>query len=279
MKQSIWRTRFLLAVVCAVPLAAHGQDDARLPLWEVGVIAGAVSTPAYPGSSERANRALAAPAIIYRGKVFRSDQSGVNARLLKSDVLELDVGFAASLPSRSNAGAAREGMPDLGTLIEAGPRLKINVARFSETARVRLDLPVRGVFELRGGVRNQGWTFEPKLVYEVRERAGLWSADAHLGAVWGSRKINGYFYDVQPQFATLDRPGYEADAGLMLVRVGVSASRRINPDVRVFGFLRHETYANAANRDSPLMKRRAGSSAGFGVAWTLRRSERQAAGN
>ena len=245
-------------------------------MWEVGVIGGGVSTPAYPGAAERSNRGLAIPYIIYRGEVFRSDQSGVNARLLRSDVLELDIGFAASLPARSDDVAARAGMPDLGTLLEFGPRLKIKLANPTPTSRLRFDLPLRTVLEMRGGVRNQGWTFEPKLVYEMRDAEGVWSGDAHIGVVVGNRKINEYFYEVRPQFATLDRPAYEADSGLMLSRVGVSASRKMNPDLRVFAFVRYETYSGSANKESPLMKRSTGSSAGVGLAWTFKRSVRRA---
>ncbi|MFP5391159.1 MAG: MipA/OmpV family protein [Gammaproteobacteria bacterium] len=273
------------SICCSILLAASctaGAADAggpRLPLWEAGVIGGVVSTPAYPGASERSNRALALPFIIYRGEIFRSDQSGINARLLRSDVLELDVGFAASLPARSDAGAAREGMPDLGTLLEAGPRLKVLLARPTEASRLRFDLPLRAVFEVRHGMRNQGWTFEPKLVYEWRDRGGLWTGDAHIGAVVGNRKINGYFYDALPQYVTPSRPAYQADSGLMLARVGLSGSRTINDDVRVFAFVRYESYAQAANRDSPLMKRSTGSSGGVGVAWTLGRSAKAAVSN
>lgn len=272
MKRSIWCGLFVVA-------ASSGTGAAPLPLWEAGVIGGVVSTPAYPGAAERSNRALALPFLIYRGEVFRSDQSGINARLLRSDTFELDVGFAASLPARSDAGAARAGMPDLGTLLELGPRLKINLARPTPTSRLRFDLPLRAVFEARHGMRNQGYTFEPKLVYEMRDASGRWSGDAHIGAVLGDRKINGYFYDVLPQYARADRPAYAADSGLMLARVGLSASRLVNDDVRVFGFARYETYAGAANRDSPLMKRSTGASAGIGVAWTLGRSARLAASN
>ena len=63
----------------------------------------------------------------------------------------------------------------------------------------------------------------------------------------------------------------------MLVRAGLSASRLINPDLRVYGFVRYESYANAANRDSPLMKRDSGASIGGGFAWTIKRSARMAA--
>ncbi len=265
-----------LALAFALPAAA--QQSPALPLWEAGVVGGAVSTPAYPGAAERSSRVLALPFLIYRGEVLRSDASGIGARLLHTDRVEFDVGFAASLPARSDAGAARAGMPDLGLLVEFGPRVKVLLANPTPATRLKLELPLRAVMELHGGVRRQGTTFEPRLVWDTRESASPWSYDATLGLVMGDRAINRYFYEVQPQYATPDRPAYRAGAGLMLVRVGLSASYKLNDDVRLFGFVRQESYAGAANRDSPLMKRSSGASIGAGFAWTLGRSSSPARG-
>ncbi|NHZ39845.1 MipA/OmpV family protein [Massilia aquatica] len=264
------------AIVLAIPIAACAApaDSKPLPLWEAGVLGGVASTPAYPGSADRSSRGLLLPFLIYRGKVFRADQSGIGARLVKREAVELDVGLAASLPARSDDVAARSGMPNLGTLLEFGPRLKVRIAEPSASSRIRLDIPLRAVIEARAGVRTQGFTFEPKVVVEMRSADGLWTFDANAGVVIGDKKVNRYFYEVQPQYATATRPGYQADAGLMLTRVGASASRMINEDVRVFGFVRLESYAGAANEDSPLMKKKSGASAGVAFAWTLGRSTR-----
>jgi outer membrane scaffolding protein for murein synthesis (MipA/OmpV family) len=59
----------------------------------------------------------------------------------------------------------------------------------------------------------------------------------------------------------------------MLLRAGLFGSRKLSPDLRLFGFLRYESYAGAANRDSPLMKKPTGASIGVGLAWTLARSQ------
>jgi outer membrane protein len=266
------------ALALAFILPATAQQTPALPLWEAGVGGFAVSTPAYPGSDARSARLLAVPFLIYRGEVLRSDAGGIGARLVRTDRLEFDVGFAGSLPARSDAVAARAGMPDLGTLIEFGPRVKLLLANPSPTSRLRLELPLRAVIELRGGARRKGATFEPKLVFETRESGSAWGYDASVGLVIGDRKINRYFYEVQPQYATASRPAYSADAGLMLVRVGFSGSYKLNADVRLFGFVRQESYAGAANRDSPLMKRNSGASIGAGFAWTLGRSSSPARG-
>ena len=72
--------------------------------------------------------------------------------------------------------------------------------------------------------------------------------------------------------STANRAAYSADAGLILVRAGVFAARVINPDLRVYGFLRAENYGVGKNQNSPLHLRDNGVSAGFGLSWTIRRS-------
>ena len=264
------------AAACLLPLAASAQSD--LPLWELGIGAAAISTPAYPGADDRSTRGLVLPFILYRGDILRADQSGIGARLFRSDRLEFDVGLAGSLPSDSDEVDARAGMPDLGTLLEFGPRLKIKLAELDRASRLRAELPLRAVLEARGGLRRQGWTFEPRLVYERAGEGGAWTFQGQLSAVMGDKRIHRYFYEVAPQYATAARPDYVADAGLMLVRLGVFVTRRINEDLRLFGFLRHESYRGAANRDSPLHLRDNGVSGGFGFAWTWKRSSRRASG-
>lgn len=270
------KPRSVLFLLALPAIARADPADRDLPLWEAGIGAAAFSLPAYPGADDRSNRVLPLPFLLYRGKVLRADQENVGARLLNTDQVEFDVGFAAALPAHSRDVDARRGMPDLGTLVEFGPRVKYKFADLGDAGRVRFELPLRAVIEGRGGLRGQGWTLEPRLVWERRDTAARWTVEGQLGATFGNRRINRYFYEVAPQYATPDRPAYQADAGLLLVRTGLFGTYRLNPDVRLFGFVRLESYAGSANRDSPLLRRNAGASAGIGFAWTLARSAARA---
>jgi len=252
--------------------SVHAQE-AGLPLWEIGVFGGVASTPAYPASSDRASRALVLPFLVYRGEIFRSDSSGIGARLLRTENLELDVGFSASLPASSDSIPARRGMPDLGTLVEFGPRLKWTLARPAPTTRLRLELPLRSVLELNAGVRGQGVAFEPTLVYESRDAINGWGLSTGVSLVYGDSKLNGYFYGVDAQYATAARPAFDAQAGLIATRIALATSKSLTPDVRVFGFVRYESYAGAANQQSPLYVNANGAAVGIGLAWTLGRSD------
>ncbi len=265
-----------LMVVTAASAHAHDTDAAGLPLWEVGVFAGAVSTPAYPASVERSGLGAVLPVVEYRGEVLRAERGSVGARLVHTPDTEFDIGFAASLPASSDDIAARKGMPDLGTLVEFGPRLKTVLARPDTHSQVRLELPVRSVLELRGGVRGQGWAAEPELRWETRAPGSAWRWSASASLVFGDVQLNRYFYGVPAEYATASRPAYEASAGLIASRLGVSASVALTPDVRLFGFVRGESYAGSANAASPLYLRATGSAAGVGLNWTLSRSKTRA---
>lgn len=274
MKQRMWAGIAMLAL--ALPASAEPTPAPDLPLWEVGLFGGAASTPAYPGSADRSTRGLLLPMLIYRGKVLRADRSGVSARLFDTERVDLDLGFQMSLPARSDDVAARAGMPDLNSLLEFGPRLKVLLTEPSAPNRVKLELPLRVPLELGNGFRRQGLVFEPRLVFETSGSNQKWQADANIGAVFGNARLNQYFYEVAPQYANASRPVYKAEGGLMMTRLGMSLSHTVGPDWRVFGFARYDNYTHAANRDSPLFRKNHGLSLGFGFTWTAYRSQARA---
>ena len=103
-----------------------------------------------------------------------------------------------------------------------------------------------------------------------------WNGDVHVGFATANEKLNSYFYEVRPEFATALRPAYDAKAGLVLLRAGGFAQRKINPDLRMFGYLWYDSYARSANDASPLLRKSSGASAGIGFLWTLARSTRRA---
>lgn len=247
-----------------------------LPLWEAGVVGGGYTQPAYPGAEERSNLLLGLPFVIYRGKYLRVDRGTVGVRAIKTPRAEVDIGFAASLGSRADNIEARRGMDDLGTLLEFGPRLKINLGEVVEgESESRIQFAARVVMDANDHLNYRGIAFEPQWVGDMRLDNG-WNTSINLGAVFGDQKLVDTFYRVAPSEATSTRPSYDARSGLITLRASLFASRLLNPDVRFFSYLRFDSVAGAANYNSPLIRRDNGWSAGIGLAWTLSRSERSA---
>jgi len=275
-----------LAGFCLVVTSAMARDEPApapdigtsrvLPLWEAGLFGMGYTQPAYPGADERTGQVLVLPYVIYRGKYLRAERGSVGVRAVKTPRIEMDVGFAASLGSRSADIPARKGMADLGTMIEFGPRLKIKLGDVGDgSSNSRLQFPLREVIDVSHGFRSRGTAFEPQWVRDMR-LPNRWSVSTTLGALIGDYRLTDTFYGVAPGEVMPDRPGYTAKAGLIALRAGLLASQSLTPDVRMFYFMRIDSLAGAANRDSPLVRRDIGWSAGVGLAWGLASSERNA---
>lgn len=266
----------LLPLLCLAATAAWADETAPRreapPLWELGVGAAGISQQAYPGSDQQARRALVLPYLIYRGKVLRADGDGAGLRAVRTDDFELDVSFAGTLSSGSETLRAREGMPRLGTLVEAGPVARFFVNGRGAAERLVLELPVRGVFELSHLNRHRGMTFEPRLAWQHRPQADGWAYGASVGAVVGDRRLGSTFYGVTAGEARPDRPAFEAKAGLIAWRLGGSVAKSLTPDLRLYAFGRLDSLAGAANRDSALVRQTTGFTYGIGLSYTLMRS-------
>lgn len=244
------------------------------PLWEAGVVGLALSQQAYPGSDQQVGRVLALPYVLYRGPLLRADQGTVGLRAAKTQRYELDIGFAAALGSQAGDIEARRGMDDLGTLVEAGPRIKWFFGPSGQPGRWRLEVPLRGVFDLDEGLAWRGWALAPRLVFEHRVHG--WSHEISGGPLIGSRRLNEMYYGVPAAQATPQRPAYRADGGLMAWRLQTWWGRPIDSHWYLFAFARLDSVAGAANAGSPLVRRRNGGSVGVGMSWSGWRSQRPA---
>lgn len=256
--------------------AAYAQESATPPLWEVGAFGTALMQQAYPGSSQQVGRVLVLPFLIYRGQYFRSDRGSVGLRAVKTDTIEVDVGASAAFGSNSNDIEARKGMPDLGTLVEFGPRVKWNLGSAPSKGQWRAELALRGVFDVTDSLKDKGITLEPELIFERTTGSGIrYTAGASL--VFGDERLTETFYGVSPIYATATRPAYTAQSGLLMSRLSLTLSQRVGPNLRLFGFGRLTSVDGAANTASPLVRQNTGSTVGFGLLYTLARSEARAA--
>lgn len=252
-------------------LAGIALQPPALPRWEAGAFGLLVSQQAYPGSDQQVQRSLVLPFLIYRGERLRSERGGAGLRAFKADAFELDLGASAALGSSAKRIDARRGMPDLGTLVELGPRLRWTLARQADGSTWRLDLPLRSVHDLSDGLQRRGASFEPALKWQGPMGRGLF-VDTGLSAVVADQDLAHTFYGVEASQATAGRPAYSARAGLLTWRVSGSVAWRMGTNWNAFTYARMDSVAGAANEASPLVRRTTGVSAGLGVSYTWQRS-------
>lgn len=264
-----------LLLLAAVALPAQAQ---QLPVFEVGIAGGGGSIPAYPASSQNQWRGLAVPYLIYRGNVFRSDDSGMRARANLADGIELSVSASGGVNAASGDITAREGMPDLDWLGEIGPNLRFILWRGEDEdspSRIVLDTPVRAVFSTDWtSVSFRGITFAPDIAYEHMH---LFSRFARLrvaaGVLFGTDRYTSYFYDVEPQYARPGREAYDAQPGYVGARLTVSYRLPLSERISIVVGGRIENFSGSSNAGSPLYRSEWNGTVVAGFAFSLWRSE------
>lgn len=261
----------IYSLLLASPVLA---DQPALPLWEAGLIGINVNQLAYPGSDQLVRRNFVLPYLIYRGDILRADRNNVGLRAFKTDALELDMGFAGSLGSSDDDITVREGMDDLGILVEAGPRLRWTLSEDFFGATVRADFPLRAVFDLDDSLRYSGVSFEPGLNADLITAAQTFYSFG-VSALFGNERLNDYFYQVSEADVTAQRPFYDAQAGLIALRGSASVGKKFSDKWRGFGFARYEWTQGAKNANSPLLVQTGGWSFGVGITYIWAESARK----
>jgi MipA family protein len=266
----------ILALLLLLLLAAPASPAERRlrPLWEAGAGVGLLSLSDYRGADQTSQYVLPIPYFVYRGEILQVDRENIRSVLLKGDGWDVDVSAGGSVPGRSGHNRARSGMPDLDATLEIGPQLNVRWLD-TERYRLRLQLPLREVRAVGGGLPHVGLLFAPALQLQVWDTGpgGAWKLAVVGGPLWADRQYHDYFYRVDAADATAERPAYASRGGYSGTRLTATLSRRFEK-IWVGAYLRVDDLHGAAFADSPLLRRKTSYVAGFGVSWVFGQSAR-----
>jgi outer membrane protein len=251
-----------------VPAANATQEQTTTtndkPQWELGVGLGYITLPHYRGSDQRQDYIAPIPYVRYRGKRLNVDREGGRYYFLNSEVLKLDLSAAFSFPVDSSDNRARTGMPDLDPILELGPRLEWYIyASNDERFRIRAGFPVRLAVNL-SGLENTGWVFSPYLQFRY---FSTMETALSIGPMWATEKYHDYYYQVENQFATADRPAYDAQGGYSGLRITLTNSHRVAKHWWWGVFARYDSLSGAVFEDSPLVKQKDALMGGFALSY------------
>jgi outer membrane scaffolding protein for murein synthesis (MipA/OmpV family) len=272
MRVGHWRRILFLILIMLHPKTAVCAEK---PLWEIGAGLALLQMPDYRGSDKSRLYALPYPYLIYRGDILKVDRDRISGRLFKTDRLLLDFSFFGQAPVTSSDNDARRGMPNLDPTFEAGPSLNITLLDNRRADyKLNVTLPVRAGFSTDFySLRHQGWVFAPRLVFEKNDlfpNTGV-NLGVSLGPIFADGAYNGYYYTVDPGYATASRPAYKASGGYS----GSAFTLGMNKTYKqlVFNiFISADLLHGAVIEDSPLVKTKTSVMSGFTVSWIFRKS-------
>ena len=259
-----------------------GQEHVRVeqkPLYEFGAGGGYFKAPYYQGSEQVQTRTLGIPFFIYRGKILKSDRDGgTRAEFYKEKNFRFDLSFSGGLSAKSSEIDARQGMPNLDWMGAVGPRAKWTLVRSKKYGSIKFSLPVRAVLVTDfKKTSDRGFIFHPNFTYNIDNvLVDWWDLFFRVGSLWAEERYMEYYYEVEPQFVTPNRPAYKAKAGWLENHIDVAAAFRVTPRWRVFLGLQYSQYNSVANEDSPLLTAKDTISLGLGIVWTMFESDERA---
>lgn len=265
--------RLLTAVAFAACALSIARADEK-SLWEFGLGVGALVFNDYRGSDTTHALPLPVPYFVYRGLFLKSDHEGLRGRFFNQERAELNLSVSATTPVRNDS--ARHGMPDLRSTLEVGASLNIHLWHSSDR-RLKLDLrlPVRAALTVEASPHMIGVFAAPQINFDTTLGRGLegWKLGMLAGPLFADHRYNDYFYTVASQYATPDRPAYQAHGGYSGTQALVSLTRRF-PRYWVGVYTRHDWLGGATFTSSPLVKTNSYWSTGFAITWVISQSSR-----
>lgn len=242
-----------LAACWATGAVAQNQSS-QDGMVEYGVFAGGLSYPPYPGATGQKRRFLILPYFKYDSQRFSIGNGSIAAvHVSETSRTRFDISLAGTFDASSAGVPARIGMPDLDYIFEAGPVLEYQMgAVFGGTAQARL--PLRAVFTTNlKSMKAIGATFSPQLrVTWTLNKETRTEVEATLQPVFATEGVQDYFYQVDPAYATISRPAYNALGGYMGTELVVKVSHSLSPTLRIYGYAKIGMNGGAVNRTSPL---------------------------
>lgn len=243
---------FAISLILMSPCLS--ADELPEKKWELGLGLGSVYGPDYRGADEYRSFSSVIPYVVYHGKFIRSDRDGVKAQFFSSDDIDFSLSASAYISPNSDENKRRENMPSLGSTIEFGPSINIRLTGDDLRNGWQLQLPWRAVFAV-GGSSNKmiGSVIQPQFVYQ--QKFSSWHLRYRTSVMFGSNAYHDYYYSVDAQYATTERPEFYAASGYSGFINDIALSRELSISeikTRVAFFIRYDNLANVKFNESPL---------------------------
>jgi outer membrane protein len=273
--QRIFTKVFRVSFLCLLLIfSSNSLAEQTLPKWEFGLGPALLSYPDYPGSKEQNQLLIPLPYIVYRGEDFSINQQAITKPFLKTPTVELDLSLSGSIPVSSKDNKKRTGMEDLDGSIGLGPVLKYQLYQH-QLNELKFELPIRAIIASDfKSIHQEGWVANPGIFYYYRDdftQKQRIKLTVGATANFADAQNHNYYYGVDSDYATLDRPAYKTTDGFS----GMSYHLALNYHFDQFwlgGFWRGLDMSQAVYKESPLVETQFSNMFGLTLTWNFMKS-------
>ncbi len=242
-------------------------------LWEYGIGVGYVHYEQYPAANQFGDLMLPFPTFQYRGEILRADdREGTRIYIFKSVDWSLEFSGGGNTPLAASDNKTREGMQNIPLMIHLGPQI---VGHLSQDLELRI-----GFFQAISTnfmfTKTNGGIQETQLVYRVLSdiRSRRTNGRFSLTAKAASKDYLETYFEVSPQYATLQREEYKAKAGFLGFEFNYFQSINFDKASYYLGASIND-YSWSVNHKSPLHKSDYNVNYLIGMTYTLGQSQRE----
>lgn len=239
-----------------------------------------MQVPAYPSSSVKNDRFFGAPWIIYRGDKVQVKEGGVELKAFQSEKLIVDIGLGAALGSDASDTPLRANLPDLDFILQLGPRFTVPmIDKTVDGIRTRFNW----ISGLRLAVSTDFRSLDfqgPLATTELRFRKTGYlnnnlEFNASVGTTFLGDQLMDYFFSVDPQFATPERPAFDAEAGFLSLELGAGIIYKPTPKLTTAFVLGVTSHEGSGIDESPLFEDTITTQALVAATYTIFQSKRK----
>lgn len=238
------------------------------PEFELGVGAGYLSVPNYPGSKNNTFYFIPFPYFIYRGDVLRADEDGTRARVLSGDVFEIGLSAGFNFPLNSKDNKIREGMPDKSALLGLGPSFLFKLIR-NKTHKLTTGVGVR-TNVLLSDFSNHGLLVEPFLRYWFKP-TDSGSLTFFFGCSYSAAtsSYHSFYYEVESQYVTATRKEFKTTDGTIDFTYSFGFNFDLTRNISVYSGIVYSDLSSSSSKDSDLLENQHTIGFGVGFTWLL----------
>jgi MipA family protein len=252
------RLLYIILILLALPLTTLGKEKDYTLNYGISFLP--LYANDYRGSDQARFHYYPFPYFKYVSDKIEAEPSYIHGEFYSNPFFKLKMSVIAGLRVDSKKNNARNGMPDLGYTIEAGPMIYSKLWQSTDkVTKLVFAMPMRKVFatDFRHDLRTAGYFSIPFFELSVKgtERTFGWKQTFSIGFPIGSSDNHKHYYEVEQKFETSGRPTYSPSGGYGGTSFVYTGYKRFN-GLALLPFIRYDILNKASFESSPLVKKK-----------------------